>query len=276
VEVERSIQIDANKDAKEHVKKMFGQDAQVKDVQLIRKSAALIKNYSSKVALFTMAAIHGSKQAAIKLEAEEAKDKRLAKYNSILREYSLVADSDIAETERFENVKERMQKEKFLLKKGLDWIMDDEFKALLNRRRAQRRRFAMESADALVYQILQWYYVTMHKDARMAYGSLPSVLAEPDEAHLSVLQELKPAGYALEHPPKIISQKIKMEESAPPMSSRAWGPAFICARAKLGAKWAADEMNVDEKEVERAISLIEGIMRQPHGRGAKFLSQLKR
>ncbi|MFH1306511.1 MAG: DUF530 family protein [Candidatus Micrarchaeota archaeon] len=275
MEVERTVQIDANKDARKAIEKMFGKNAKVKDVQLKRKAAGLIKNYSTKVALFTMAALHAAEEAGRKLLEEEEGNGALKKYNQILRESGLSADCSIIESERFEDVKKRMVKEGFVQKIGYDWVMDEEFEALLYRRRQEKKRNAMNEADLLVYRLLQWYYITMHKDSRMVYGAMPSVLANPDEARLSVLQELAPPGYAVKHPPKVIGQKLKMEENAPPMNSRAWGPAFLCIKAKVDAKWAAEEMNVDEGEIASAIPIVKGLVEKPEGRGAEFLQKLK-
>ncbi|PIT84992.1 hypothetical protein COU37_00510 [Candidatus Micrarchaeota archaeon CG10_big_fil_rev_8_21_14_0_10_45_29] len=274
-EVERTVQIDASKNAAQTIEKMFGKSAKVKDVQLMRKAAGLIKNYSTKVALFSAACIYASKKAQKEALREERENKALAKYNQILREEGLCADCTITHADRFENVKKRMQKEGFVQKIGADMIMDAEFEALLHRRRAQKRKDSMQMAAFFVYKILSWYYVCMHEAARKAYSALPSVLAEPDEAHLSIMEDLVPPEYAIAHPAKTIWHKIKMEENAPPLSSAAWGPALVCIKEGVGASFAAKEFNVPKEEVEGAIGIVKSLIEKPHGRGAKFLKNLK-
>lgn len=275
VEVERTIQLDANKDAKQSIENMFGKEATVKDVVLKKKSAGLIRNYSTKVSLFTMASICASISAKRLALEEEKKNERLAKYNSILRANKLVPDIGITETERFENVKQEMLKEGFLQKKLGRWLMDEEFEALLYRRRNQKRKSAMEFANLEVYRLLQWYYICMHADARKSYFGMPSVLAEPDEAHLAVLSELAPPNYPISHPPKLISGKLKMEEGAPPIPSRFWGPAYLCVKENLDKKWVCKELNIPETELENAISMVKNLVEKPSGRGAQFLESLK-
>jgi len=274
-EVERTVQIDASKNAAQTIENMFGKSAKVKDVRLGRKAAGLIKNYSTKVALFSAACIHASKKAREEAEKEEGENAALAKYNKILREGGLCADCTITHAERFEDVKKRMEKEGFVQKIGAEMIMDAEFEALLHRRRAQKRKEAMQSAAFFVYKVLSWYYVCMHEAARKAYSALPSVLAEPGEAHLSVMEELVPPEYAIAHPAKTIWHKIKMEENAPPLSSSAWGPALVCIKEGVDASFAAKEFNVPRQEVEGAIGIMKSLIEKPQGRGAKFLKKLK-
>ncbi|MFA5108361.1 MAG: DUF530 family protein [Candidatus Micrarchaeia archaeon] len=276
VEIERTIQVDANKNAKETIEKSFGKKAKVLEVRLSRKSAGLIKNYSTKVAIFSMAAAYASAHAAKELEAEEKENANLREYNNILRKNKLVPDSIISEAERFEDIKKQMQHAGFINKIGLDWVMHDEFYALLHRRKNQAKKIALQESEKIVYRLLQWYYVTMNKEMRMSYGAMPSVLANPDEAHLALLEDIAPKGYNLAHPAKVIAQKIAMEENAPPISSRAWGPAFLCVRASVSTQWAAKELNVDESEIKNAIPIIEGLAQGSHSRGAKFLEGLKK
>ncbi|MDE1798184.1 MAG: DUF530 family protein [Candidatus Micrarchaeota archaeon] len=275
-EVERSIELGEGVDAKAQIKKMFGAGAQVKNVMLKRKSVALIKNYSTKVALFTVAALDGAHLAKQWMDEEEAKDERLVKYNSILRKHGLSPDVVLVETERFENVKKEAQEAGFLTRVKGEWKMEEGFISLLHSRRARRRRLAMDRADGLVYSLLQWYYIVFNSDARKAYGAMPSVLAEPDEEQLSVLTDLAPSGYPLAHGAKVIHAKLVFEKAAPPLPSRAWGPAFVCVRGQLPASWAATEFGVKEEEIAKAMPMVKSLVEKPTGRGAAFIADLKK
>ena len=275
VEVERTINLDADKDAQEHIRKIFGDGAVVKEVELKRRSTSLIKNYSSKIAIFTAASSHATFIANEKMRIEEGKEHHIKRYNDILRKYGLTPDSDITETERFENVKKEMATAGFITKVSLDWIMEDEFKARLHTRRLQRKKAAISQAHLSVYQILRWYYICHNKESRASYGAMPSVLANPQPAQLAAFAELSPPGYLITNPVAVISSKLEMEERAPPMSSRVWGPAFVCVKAGVSTAWAAEEFEVDEKEIESALKIVRPLVEQPQGRGAQFLSKMK-
>lgn len=273
--VERTINIDADKDAQEHIKKIFGENARVVDVELKRKTVGLIKNHSTKVGLFVAASTHAAKMADEKLLIEEKHDKTIKAYNDILRKNKLAPDSDLSETDRFEDVKEQMQKEGFMRKVGIDWIMPDEFKARLHKRRVEKKKACISQAHLTVYQIMQRYYISFNKEGRAAYGSLPSILIEPEGSQLAALNELNPPGYLISNPAKLIMQKIEMEKNAPPISSKVWGPAFTCIKTGVSAKWVAEEFGVSQQEVEGAIRLIAPLVEEPQGRGAQFLQKLK-
>ncbi|MFH0927688.1 MAG: DUF530 family protein [Candidatus Micrarchaeota archaeon] len=275
VEVERTINLDADKNAQEHIKSIFGPDAKVKDVQIKRKTVSMIKNYSTKVALFCAACTYAASIADERMLLGQKQDASISKYNKIMKSYGLSPDADISETDKFENVREEMQKEGFIQKIGLSWIMPDEFKGRLHKRRTERKRAAISQAHMGVYQILQWYYICHNKEGRAAYGSMPSVLIEPQGAQLMPMQELTQPGYLISNPQKLILEKMEMEKTAPPISPKVWGPAFVCINAGVSHKWAAEEFGVDILEIEKAVKLMRPLIEQPQGRGAQFLGKLK-
>jgi len=273
--VERTINIDANKNAQEHIKHIFGQNAKVKDVQLRRKTVSIIKNYSSKIALFSAVSAYTAKIADEKLLFEEGHNASIKDYNQILRKHKLTPDSDLTQTDRFEDAKEELQKQGFLQKVQMDWVMEDEFAARLHKRRAERKKICIEQAHLCVYQLLQWYYITLNKESRAAYGAMPSILIEPEGSQLTALQQLTPPGYLITNPVKLIMDKIKMEKTAPPLNSKVWGPAFVCIKTGVSAKWAAEEFRISQKEIEAATELIRPLVQEPSGKGAKFSQKLQ-
>ncbi|MFH1094743.1 MAG: DUF530 family protein, partial [Candidatus Micrarchaeota archaeon] len=127
--MERTLLLDAGADAKETVRKIFGSGAKISDILIRKKSAGLIKNHSTRVALFTAAALQGSNTGRIKLLDEEKSDPRVGEYNSLLRSHGLVPDSTLLATERFSGVKIEAGKAGFLKKVKGEWVGDDEFEA---------------------------------------------------------------------------------------------------------------------------------------------------
>ncbi len=273
--MERTLSLDAGADAKAAVRKIFGSGVKVSDILIRKKSAGLIKNHSARVALFTAAAVAGSLEGRRQLREQEKTDPRVGQYNSLLRAHGLVPDSTLLKTERFADVKTEAMGAGFLKKVKGEWAGDDEFEAALARRRAQHKHVALSVSCLGVLRLLQWYYVSLASDARQSLGAMPSVLADPTEAQLAVLNDLKPADYPIAHPPRVIAAKLSMEKLAPPLPSRAWGPAFLSLRSGAPLKWVCAELHAREKEAADALPLVRALIQKPEGRGAKFLGALK-
>lgn len=275
-EVERTVELSAGADAKATAARLFGKGARVQSVTLGKKSRGLIRNFSTKVALFTAAALEGAAEAKAASEAEEAGDARLARYNDILRKNGLTPDVLLTETEQFEKVKEEAARAGFLKKEKGAWEMEEEMAARLLARRRMKRRRAMEKADEIVYRLLLRYYICHNAEGRKAYGAMPGVLAEPDEERLSVLADLQPAHDGGMQMVRAVAAKLEMEKNAPPLPPRAWGPAFVCLRAGLEPSWAAAHLGADESEVRGAMALVKTLMENPGGRAGEFMSELKK
>lgn len=276
-EVERTVDLEAGGDAKKTVARIFGEGATIRQVVLKKKASGLIKNHSTRVALFTLAARLGAREARAWTETQISGDDALARYNAILRKNGLTPNAVLTDSERFEKVKAEAHKAGFLTRnKAGDWVMDEEFEARLHRLRAQARRMAMERADLEVYRLLQWYYACFHAEGRKAYASMPAVLAEPSEAQLAVLNDLKPGHYPLSHPPRVLRAKMEFEAQAPPLPPREWGAAFVCLRAGLEPKWAEDELGVEAAKVASAMPLVKSLSEKPEGRAGAFVAELKK
>jgi Zn-finger domain-containing protein len=276
VEVERTIQLDADVDAKKKIADMFGADAKIKEVELKKKTAGLIKNYSTKVALFTMVAVSAAKKAEQKSKTEEQDDLQITQYNQILRHNGLVADSDITQAEGFDKIKKELIDKKFIIKNGFDLYLDEELEPKLYKRREKRRRDTLQDATNTVFRLLSWYYISMHEQARKSYSSLPSIIAMPEQEHLQVLNDLASPTNTLTNIADAVYEKMQFEKKAPPISSKAWGPAFLCIKKDIDSSIVATQLNLSKEEIESAIPLVKTLMQKPQGRAAQFLDGLKK
>jgi Zn-finger domain-containing protein len=276
IKKEENIEIQNGENAQDVAKQKFGENAVVEDLKLKRKTPTLIKNHSTKTSLFCAVCTYAQEIVEKKMIENEKEDENIKIYNQILRQNGLVADSQITQSERFEDVKEKIHEHKLIEKKGFDWEMSDEFASKLHRRREQRRKMILSIAQNELFKILQWYYICHSKDSRSTYGAMPSVIAQPKKEQLIVMNEISPIGYAIKNPTEIIFKKIQMEDVSLPLSSKIWGPAFVCIESHADAKWIATEFKIEQKELETAILLIRPLIEKPDGRGAQFLQSLKK
>ncbi len=267
--VQRTVELSGAEGADEKIRGIFGPDAKLEKVQKKTKKAGLIRNYSAKVALFVAAAVFGATEAKEAMEKSKA-DEKVAAYNLFLNRHGLSADADLSEAEGLERVKEHAVKEGHLkLVKG-ELMIDEEFAAKLAKRRRERKKMAEKEACDAVLSVLLRQYVAMNEAGRLADG-MPSMMISPDERQLAVLAHIAPANYPVAHLPKVIAEKVGFEKRAPPLAPAVWGAAFVCARANVDAKWAAQEFGLNEMEIGGAVSIMRDLMSRPSGRGAKFL-----
>ncbi len=273
----QSLDLD-EEDVAASIKALAGGKTKIKELIIRSQKQSLIKNHSTRVALIAMAALDGAKKARALMDADEKADDQVAGYNRLLKKHGIVIDSNIlVDDKRFEACQEEALKAGYLKKmpKSQSLMFDEELELKLFKRKQKHRHTAMNEAGAIVYHLLEWYYTCMHAEARKSYGAMPAVLAEPNEEQLSVLNHLQPHNHPLNHPAKIIFEKIQMEAKNPPLPSAVWGPAFLVWRAKLKPDWASAEFGVSEKEISDAVPLIRSLG-EKSGRGTKFLEGLKK
>ena len=271
----QTLELD-EEDVAANLKALAGK-GKIKDIIISTQKQSLIKNHSTRVALFVMAALAGERRARAIMLDDEKKDAQVSGYNKLLHAHGIVMDSHIiSEDDRFLALQKSAVDAGYAKKVKGNLVMDEELELKLFKRRQKHRRAAVDEAGAIVYRLLQWYYTCMHADARKSYGAMPAVLAEPNEEQLSVLNPLQPKKHGLSNPSKILFEKIRMEAKNPPLPAQVWGPAFLAWRAHLDAKWAATEFGVDEKAVADALPIVKSLGEQPAGRGSKFLESLKK
>ena len=274
----QAIDLD-EEDVAASIKALAGGKAKIKELIIRSQKQSIIKNHSTRVALITMAAIVADRKARAVMDADEKSDAQVAGYNRLLQKHGVVVDSNIlVDDPRFEACQEEAKRAGYVKKmpKSQTLMLDEELELKLFKRKQKHRHMAMDEAGAIVYHLLEWYYTCLHAEARKAYGAMPAVLAEPNEEQLGVLNHLQPASHPLNHPAKIIFEKIRMEKKNPPLPSAVWGPAFLVWRARLKADWASAEFGVEEKEIAEALLVIRSLGEKTDGRGAKFLEGLKK
>lgn len=265
-------------DAAASIKALAG-GTKIKELIIRSQKQSLIKNHSTRVALLTMAAVMAEKKARAVMDEEEKGDAQVAGYNRLLKKHGVVIDSNIlVDDGRFEACQEEAARAGYLkkMKTSQSLMLDEELELKLFKRKQRHRHMAMDEAGAIVYHLLEWYYTCMHAEARKSYGAMPAVLAEPNEEQLGVLNHLQPRNHPLNHPAKILFEKIKMEAKNPPLPPKVWGPAFLAWRARLKSDWASSEFGVAEKDVAEALPVIRSLGEKTGGRGAKFLEGLKK
>jgi len=275
---EKELDLGAEEDPASALKGLLSKGRGSKTITIQNRPITLIKNHSTRVALFTMASCATEAKARQTMKEEEKGDRRLGDYNALLHRYGLVADVEIVQVaEVLPKLLEEAAKGGFVVKtKAGDFLMEEKLEAQLHARRAQHRHLCIEGTRAIVYRLILWYYVCFHSEGRKSYGAMPSVLAEPDEQQLRVLKELQPQEGSLKHVDRIVVSKLQAEGRAPPLPSKVWGPAFVALKANKKAKWAAETFFAEEQAIADAMLLVKGLLEAPEGRGSKFLGALKK
>ncbi|VVB57300.1 Uncharacterised protein [uncultured archaeon] len=275
-EEHKEVDLSNSEDAAHDLKELLGKTKGVREIAIAQKPKGLIRNHSTRVALFTAAAVGAEKKARQKMKEEEGTDAKLVAYNDLLRKHGIVPDVPVTALEGMEALRQEALAGGFAQKVHGELLMEEELELALHKRRAKYRRLCIDGAGETVYGLLTWYYVCFHAQGRKSYGAMPAVNAEPDEQLLHVMHELQPAQDALKHPDRMLAQKMALEARAPPLPSRAWGPAFMALKSGQDAKWAAEYFHVEEEAVAQAMPVVESLVSQPGGRGAKFLQGLKK
>ena len=285
---EKEVDLGESENPSEDLRALLGKTKGVKEVAIAQKPKGLIRNHSTRVALFTAASIAAEKEAREIMKEEMEKDagpqtganadagRRLKDYNALLHKNNIVPDVPLPALEGMEKLAEEAVAGGFARRVHGQIVMDEELELALHKRRARYRHLCIEGAGRRVFGLLVWYYVCLHAQGRKDYGSMPAVLAEPDEKLLHMLHELQPAGDPLKHPDRLLMQKLQLEGRAPPLPSRAWGPAFIALKTGQDAAWAAKYFAADEAAISQAIPIVKSLLARPGGRGAKFLQELKK
>jgi len=262
----------------EAIQKLIGGGKTPKSLVIQSRPITLIKNHSTRVALFTMAACAAEAKARKVMKEEESENEQVREYNALLHKNGIVADVEIAQlAEIMPKMLEEAARCGFVVKtKSGDYLMEEKLEATLHERRARRRHLCIENTRAAVFRLLMWYYTCFHAEGRRGYGAMPSVLAEPDEQQMHVFRELQPQEETIKHPDHIMALKFAMEKSAPPLPANVWGPAFVAIKAGKNASWAAALFAGEEKAIADAMPLVGSLAGQPLGRGSKFLDALKK
>ncbi len=275
-EKEKELDLGESADPTQELRELLGKTKGVKEIQIAQKPKGLIKNHSTRVALFTAAAVYAEKEARAKMIEDENQSSKVRSYNTLLHKHGIVSDVPLSALEGMDALHEEAIKAGFASKVHGEFVMEEELELALHKRRAKYRQMCTEGAGKTVFGLLAWYYVCFRAEGRKAYGAMPAILAEPDEKLLHVMHELQEEGELLKHPDRLLAQKMALESRAPPLPSKEWGPAFIALKIGQDAAWAARYFNSDEAAISAAMPLVKSLISQPAGRGAKFLEGLKK
>jgi hypothetical protein len=242
-----------------------------KNYKLFTRKPSLIKNFSTRVALFSAISIYSSKKAKEYVN-ENFSSPDVVKYNSILKSLGYVEDAVPTDFEKYIKLKEALEKENFFSSKTNK--LDITLEAKLNKRRNLKKQKTIFYACSILFDLLFDYYLITPHSIRISSQPFYSVSPEPSLEQLDIFNQIIQPDYIIKNPVDFLAQKFELEKKAIGIDQKLLGPALLVVKHNISSEFLAKKYSLNKEELDNAADILNLFLNSPDSKLSRFIEGL--
>ncbi len=253
------------------VVRAYGVGAKVIKTESAKALFPIIKNKSSRVAIFTAVAAYSLNHAKAQVSSEHPPGKRILEYAAILKKHGIITDAILDNVEKYDDVKKQLVKAGFATFEDDTFKTDPEIVSFAKSTRSKSFKYSRSGMADYILSPLAKFYSLKSRSSRESNGIFPSLVSTPALSQISVLELMEFAYPSTAGLSQAIWEKIDAEDGFPPNVGADYYVGFISSKNTVSVEGLAQALSMTLEQVKKSIELFNGLS---SGRGGKFLSEL--